>query len=142
MSEREEDLIKLLVERNENENEKRDITEACRGGGEGVLYLYPECLRRLFWALQSLSQFWPREVVSCRDFILALCRHFLSHVACRNLRWQGLITRLLLQGLLLHLIHTTVFCSIHFFTFTRDPSPHVRRQTFRPCVHTVNIRSY
>ena len=35
MSEREEDLIKLLVERNENENEKRDITEACRGGGGG-----------------------------------------------------------------------------------------------------------
>ena len=39
MSEREEDLIKLLVERNENENEKRDITEACRGGGGRGSYI-------------------------------------------------------------------------------------------------------
>ena len=30
---------------------------------------------------------WPREVVSCRNFIL---RAVLSHVACQNLPWQGL----------------------------------------------------
>ena len=30
---------------------------------------------------------WPREVVSCRDFIL---RAVLGHVACQNLLWQGL----------------------------------------------------
>ena len=34
---------------------------------------------------------WPREVVSCRDFIFEHCRYFLGHVACRNLPLQGLI---------------------------------------------------
>lgn len=37
MSERQEDQIKLLVKK-KNENEKRDITEACHGGG-GALSL-------------------------------------------------------------------------------------------------------
>ena len=141
MSEREKDLVKLLVKKMKMKMKNVTITEACRGGGGGVLYLQPECLCRLFQALPSLSQFWPREVVSCRDFILAHRRYFLSDVACRNLPLQGLIARLLLQGLLLHLSHTTIFSRIHFFTVTRDPSPHVRRQTFRPCLHTVNIRS-
>ena len=60
------------------------------------------------------------------DFLPALCRYPLSHVAFWNLAWQGLITGLLLQGLLLHLIHTTVFS----FIFSRSlVTPHVRRQT-------------
>ena len=33
---------------------------------------------------------WPREVVSCCDFILLAVATFLGHVACQNLPWQGL----------------------------------------------------
>ena len=38
--------------------------------------------------------FWPREVVSCRDFILCPVTTFLGHVACQNLPWQGLCKEL------------------------------------------------
>ena len=33
---------------------------------------------------------WPREVVSCRNFILRAVGYFLGHVASPNLPWQGL----------------------------------------------------
>ena len=51
MSEREKDLVKLLVKKMKMKMKNVTITEACwggGGGGEGVLYLEPECLCRLF----------------------------------------------------------------------------------------------
>ena len=44
---------------------------------------------------------WPREVVSCCDFILLAVATFLGHVACQNLPWWGLCAGVIFLGHLL-----------------------------------------
>ena len=142
MSEREEDLIKLRVKKWKWKWKTWHNRGLPGGGGGGGGAGGPISLA---WMSLSLIQGFAVTVASLAEGGCLLSRFHTGALSllfesccCRNLPWQDLITRLLLQGLLLHLIHTTIFSSIYFFTVTRDPSPHVRRQTFRPY---VNIRS-
>ena len=76
--------------------QERPLQRPCQGGSHVACLNFEMSCVGVYKCLSLLVGFavtvaiWPREVVSCCDFILRAT--FWGHVACRNLPWQGLIT--------------------------------------------------